>query len=243
MTKHRNQPTTDVNDQTPAGEFDDLDERDIAEIDRQFAKYQAQASDHERAGGASRETGIVWVVTSLIGMFASAMLILSELSYLKNPAGNLICDVNPLIGCSTWFTKWQGNLIFDVPNALWGALFFAGMTGLGVALLTGSRLHRLAWLAAAGGMSLGMIWVLWFGYQSYAVERSMCPYCVVVWLVVIPLFVHVVARAFQAGHFGEGARPAGSALVRNRWWIIGVMYGALVAVTVVAFWDAWPLMF
>ncbi|VEI14085.1 vitamin K epoxide reductase family protein [Trueperella bialowiezensis] len=226
-----------------ANTSNDLDDLDIAELDRRLAKLQAKATEHEKAGGASRETGIVWVVASFVGMFAAFMLLLAERAYLKNPAGDLLCDINPLVGCSSWFTKWQGTLFFDVPNALWGALFFAGMVGLGLVLVTGGRMHRLLWLAASAGTTLGMVWVLWFGYQSYGVERSICPYCVVVWLAVIPLFVHVVARTLQAGHLGAGAARVGSTLVRDRWVIVGVIYGLLVIATVVAFWDVWDLVF
>lgn len=221
---------------------EDLD-ADLADMDRRIAKYEAKATDHERAGGASRETGLLWIIASFIGMFASAMLLLSERTYLQNPAANLLCDVNPLIGCSKWFTAWQGALLFDVPNALWGALFFAGLIGLGLVLVTGGRLHRALWILSLAGVSLGMVWVVWFGYQSYFVERSICPYCVVVWVAVIPLFVHLLARTLQAGHLGDGATAAGSALVRNRWLLVGAAYLTLVVVTVVAFWNSWALGF
>ena len=222
---------------------DELVDYDLDEMDRRIAKFEAKATDHERGGGASRETGLVWTIASAVGMFASVMLLLAERSYLKNPAGNFLCDVNPLIGCTKWFDAWQGTLLFDTPNALWGALFFAGMTGLGLVLLTGGRLHRILWILAFAGISVGMIWVLWFGYQSYAVERSICPYCAIVWLAVIPLFVLILARVLQAGHLGEGATSAGSALVRNRWLIIGLLYLALVIVTVLVFWNSWALVF
>ncbi|MDP9805637.1 putative membrane protein [Trueperella bonasi] len=222
---------------------DDTDDIELAELERRIAKFEAKPTEHESAGGASLETGLLWTIASLLGMFASAMLLLSEINYLRNPAGNLLCDVNPLVGCSTWFTAWQGTLIFDVPNALWGALFFAGMSGLGLVLLTGGRLHRSLWSLALVGISLGMIWVLWFGYQSYVVAGSICPYCVIVWIAVIPLFVHILARTLQAGHLGQSASSAGSALVRNRWIVVAVLYVTLVAVTIIAFWNSWALVF
>ncbi len=223
----------------------DVDEHewDLDEMDRRIAKFEARATEHERSGGASFETGLVWTVTSLIGMVASVLLLLSEFAYLKNPAGELLCDVNPLIGCSKWFTKWQGALIFDVPNALLGAIFFAGMVGFGVVLLTGSRLHRFLWILSLAGVSLGMLWVVWFGYQSYIVERSICPNCVLVWLAVIPLFIHILARTLQAGHLGEAAMAAGSVLVRNRWLIVAILYGTLIIITIAAFWNSWALVF
>ncbi|QOR46834.1 vitamin K epoxide reductase family protein [Trueperella pecoris] len=216
---------------------------DIAELDRRIAKFEARASEHERAGGASRETALVILISAAVGMLASAMLILSELSYLKNPAGHLICDINPLFGCSTWFTAWQGHLLVGTPNALWGALFFAGMTALGLVLALGGRLPRLLWQGALAGSSLGIAWVVWFAYESFAVEGSLCPYCLLVWLSTIPLFLTLLGRVAQAGHLGQSAEAFGSAMVRNRWVILGGTYFALVLFAVVWFWDAWALVF
>lgn len=219
-----------------------MSELDIEEMDRRIARYEARASEEERAGGASRETSAIILLTATLGLFASTMLVLAELEYVKNPSASLMCDVNPLIGCSTWFALWQGHLLFGVPNAVWGVMFFAGILALGLVLVLGGRIHRLLWQGAMVGASAGIVWVVWFAYQSYA-KGSLCPYCILVWLVTIPLFYTLLARSAQAGHLGQSATSAGSALVRNRWVALALIYLGLVVFTVVWFWNSWSLVF
>ena len=220
-----------------------MSELDIEEMDRRIAKFEAKASEHERAGGASLETSLTMIITGAIGLFASLMLVLSEFTYYKNPNASLICDVNPLIGCSKYFTAWQGHLLFGVPNALFGMMFFAGIVALGLVLAFGGTLHRWLWNAALAGAGMGIVWLVWFAYESYVVNRSLCPFCLVVWIVTIPLFIVLLARVAQAGHLGEGAEGFGSALVRNRWITVAVVYLVLVLFTVIWFWDSWALVF
>ena len=43
--------------------------------------------------------GIAIMVFSGLGLLSSVMLLQSELDVLADPDANLICDVNPLIGC------------------------------------------------------------------------------------------------------------------------------------------------
>lgn len=220
-----------------------MSELDIDDIDRRIARFEARASEHERAGGASLETALTILITGALGLLSSVMLILSELTYFQNPNASLICDVNPLIGCSKYFDAWQGHLFFGMPNAMFGAMFFAGILALGLVPVSGGTLHRWLWVATLAGAGAGMAWVVWFGYQSYVVNRSLCPFCLGAWIATIPLFVTLLARTAQAGHLGEGAEAFGSALVRNRWIVVGVIYLLLVVFTVVWFWDSWALVF
>lgn len=213
------------------------------EIDRKIAKFEARPTEHQLAGGAPRELAWVMTVCGIIGVYASLMLIMAEKEKLSNPNAILLCDVNPLIGCGKWIGTWQNEVFFGISNSVLGLTFFAGITALGLVLLANGRFDRWLWMAATAGAGAGILWIFWFGYQSYVVEGSLCPYCVVTWIVTIPLFIHLLARTMQAGHWGEGAMSAGSSLVRNRWLVVGIVYGLLVLFTIVWFWDMWPMVF
>ncbi|MFY9263597.1 MAG: vitamin K epoxide reductase family protein [Actinomycetaceae bacterium] len=224
-------------------ELSEVEQLSEAELDRRIARYAALPTDEQRRGGAPRELAFVMTITGLVGMFASLMLIMSEKERLSDPSAHLLCDINPLLGCGTWIGAWQNEVFFGVSNSVLGLAFFAGITGLGLVLLARGRFDFWLWKLATLGASLGIMWIVWFGYQSYVVEGSLCPYCVVTWLATIPLFVHLLARTMQAGAWGSGAEKAGSALVRNRWIIIVLVYVVLVAFTVIWFWDKWALVF
>ena len=214
-----------------------------AQLEARLERFEAKATEHQRAGGASRGTAILFTILGFIGFYASLQLIMAEKTKLKNPETMLQCDLNPLIGCGKWIGAWQNEVLFGISNSVLGFAFFSGVIALGLVLLTDGRFGKWLWRALAVGTVLGLVWVLWFGYQSYVVERSMCPYCVIVWFTFIPLFVHVWARTLQAGHWGEGGEAIGSSLVRNRWIITGIIWVALILFTVLWFWNQWFLVF
>lgn len=213
------------------------------EIDRRIAKFEARPTEHQLRGGGPFELAVVTVVCGVIGFYASLMLIMSEKEKMANPDAILLCDVNPLISCGKWIGTWQNEVFFGISNSVLGLAFFAGMTAIGLVLLAKGTFDKWLWMAITGATGAGILWIFWFGYQSYVVEGSLCPYCVVTWIVTIPLFIHFLARSMQAGHWGEGAMSAGSSLVRNRWLAVGIVYGLLVLFTIVWFWDMWPMVF
>lgn len=221
----------------------DMLELTVEEMDRKIAKYEARPTDHQLRGGAPRELAIVLLVGGALGVFASLMLIMSEKAKMANPEAILLCDVNPLIGCGKWIGTWQNEVFFGVSNSVLGLAFFAGLLALGLVLIFEGTFSSWLWTATTAALGAGIVWIFWFAYQSYVVEGSLCPYCVLTWLVTIPMFVNMLARTLQAGHAGKGTMDAGSALVRNRWIIVGIIYGLLVIFTIVWFWDMWPMVF
>ena len=72
---------------------------------------------------------------------ASWELMASELSLLRNPQVDLVCDVNPLVSCGASLNVWQGNLL-GVPNSFIGAMAFAVLLAVGALLASGGRLPR-----------------------------------------------------------------------------------------------------
>ncbi|MDO5025891.1 MAG: vitamin K epoxide reductase family protein [Trueperella sp.] len=220
-----------------------IDALSEAEMDRRIAKYEARPTAEQKAGGANRGTAWFVLIFGLIGAFASLQILLAEKALLKNPDQILQCDFNPIVGCSQWIGQWQNELFFGISNALIGLAFFAGVSALGLVLLSGGKFGRWLWQAWAAVHSLGMVWVFWFGYQSFVVENKLCPWCFLIWLINLALFAVVWMRSLQAGHWGVRATDTGRVLVRNRWWVLGALYLALVIFVVLWFWDSWYLVF
>ncbi|MEO6943374.1 MAG: vitamin K epoxide reductase family protein [Lacisediminihabitans sp.] len=55
------------------------------------------------------------------------------------------------------------------------------------------------WLALALGMTAAMALVVWFIIQSIYVIGVLCPWCMLTWVVTIPLFVLVVCHVLRSG--------------------------------------------
>ncbi|MDD9205501.1 vitamin K epoxide reductase family protein [Georgenia sp. 10Sc9-8] len=221
---------TDTTDESGDPDEDDVEE-ELATLD------PSRPTAHQRAGGAPRELGWVLAVGGLLGLWASMMLVLSQLRLLRDPDAALGCDLNPLIGCGSFLQSWQSSVL-GPPNALIGTVAFAATMTVGVVLLSGVRPARWFWRALLAGSTGAILSVLWFQYQAFTTIRGLCPYCLVVWAVTIPVFVHVLARAAQGGHVPASERLR-RALVQDRWVVVAVWYALVVLLAVVVFWEQW----
>ncbi|ERH19437.1 vitamin K epoxide reductase family protein, partial [Actinobaculum sp. oral taxon 183 str. F0552] len=179
-------------------ELDSLSDEELQRyIDGVDEDRDARPSREQTAGGAPRGLSVLMLLCGAVGMWASLSLVLAEREQLADPGASLSCDINPLVGCSAFLRSQANALFFGVPNALFGLMFFSGVVALALALLTGSRLNPWVWRLLCVGMAGAAAWLVWFQYQAFAVERALCPYCLVTWFVTIPLIVHVLARSVQ----------------------------------------------
>jgi len=225
----------------PGAETEDGDD-ELDLLDAELARLdRSRPSEHQRAGGAPKELAWLLVVGGLLGLWASIELVLSEITVAGDPDAALACDFNPLIGCGSFITTWQAHAL-GIPNAVVGTVAFTAVMTIGVLFLAGVRASRWFWVALTVGATGAIAAVFWFQYQAFASIRMLCPYCLVVWVVTIPIFVNVLARAAQAGHVRVGERLR-RFLVLDRWLIVAVWYLAVVIVAAVVFWNQWLLVF
>ncbi|CAM2857573.1 vitamin K epoxide reductase family protein [Actinomyces slackii] len=231
-----------------------------AEIDamseEELEEYLSRASQHDSAmseligpsgqepeagwlqrSGAPRSYGLLLLICSAIGGLACWQLIRSQIQLLKEPLADLTCDLNPLVACGDTLNVWQGNLL-GVPNSFVGAMAFAALAAIGALLLSGVRLPRWIWWALSAGCAGGIAFVAWFLTISVVTFAKLCPYCMVIWAVTIPVAVNTWAWAALGGHLGLSREVAGT-LAGQRWWITGLLYLMVVLVIVVAFWNQW----
>lgn len=187
----------------------------------------AAGSAHERSGGSGREYALLLFIGGILGTLASIALTIDYINLLRNPDYVPACDINPLVGCGMFLGTPQASA-FGFPNVVIGMVTFPVLVTIAVVLLTGARLPRWFWRGMLVGTTFGIGFVTWLQYQSFTQIGALCPYCMLVWLVMIPMFIHTVARAAQ-----NGALPAGQGLtvflVRYRWALTALWYLAVVA--------------
>ena len=186
-----------------------------------------------RRSGAARGFGWLLLACALIGIVACWELISSQLDLLRNPDAELICDVSPLVSCGDSLNVWQGNLL-GVPNSFIGAIAFGALAAIGAALLSGVRLPRWIWWGLSAGSLGGIVFVIWFLSVSIMTFGKLCPFCMVIWSVTIPVAAHSSAWAAAGGHLGLRDNLALD-LLKARWWVMAAMYLAVVLTIVIAF--------
>jgi uncharacterized membrane protein len=138
------------------------------------------------------------VVGGVIGWYAAFELTVAKFDILMNPATDLSCDFSLIVQCGKNLESWQGAVL-GFPNPIIGLGAFIAPIVVGVALLAGARFARWFWLLFALGMTAGLAFVIWLLTQSIFVLGTLCPWCMVVWAVTIPLFWAVSLFCLSTG--------------------------------------------
>ena len=177
----------------------------------------------------ARAKPFAWLllVTSIVGWLASGDLVLEKLEKLINPAHTTICDVNPWISCGEVMSTWQSSL-FGFPNMFIGIVAFAVTTTVAMALLSGATFARWFWIGLQVGVTLGFVFVVWLWSQALYAIGILCPLCMVVWSMMIPMFVWTTIRNVQHSVIPAPDRVR-RALAEWGWVIVAVGYVAVIA--------------
>lgn len=138
---------------------------------------------------AKRPVGIalLLIVGGVLGWIAALDLSIEKVRVLADPTYIPSCSINPLVDCGVSMGSAQGAL-FGFPNPFLGVAAFVAPIVVGMALLAGARFQRWFWMLFTGGLLLGWVFVTWLQTQAIFVLGSLCPWCMLVWLVQIPLF-------------------------------------------------------
>jgi hypothetical protein len=101
-------------------------------------------------------------------------------------------------------------------------------------ILAGAKFARWYWLGLQAGVTLGFTFVVWLWSQALYSIHILCPFCMIVWAVMIPLFVWVTVRNISHGAI---ALPAGPTKVLGDagWIITALLYVAVIATIFFAF--------
>jgi uncharacterized membrane protein len=173
---------------------------------------------------------VVLIVTGAVGWFAAFRLTVDKIQLLVHPQAQLDCNFSVLVQCERNLESWQGS-VFGFPNPLLGLGGFAAAIAVGVAILAGAHFARWFWIAFNAGVAGAMVLVVWLASQSIFVLGTLCPYCLLTWSVVIPMFLAVTTRNAREGVLGVGLRRPGRRFTR---WLVTADVVAYLLIAVVA---------
>ncbi|GAA4380303.1 vitamin K epoxide reductase family protein [Paeniglutamicibacter cryotolerans] len=181
--------------------------------------------------GLARDTafGLFLVVLGAVAWIASGILVLERLALYKDANHTTSCDFNPWVSCGTVMKSGQAALL-GFPNPFLGIVGFGVVITIGMALLAGAKFKRWYWLGFQGGVTLAFIFIVWLWSQALYEINALCLYCMVVWAMMIPLFIHTTSR-----NIVTGVIPAGAGLRKfaAEWaWVITVLLLVLTAASV-----------
>lgn len=199
------------------------------------ADSTAEPATADRQPVAVRTARAVWVlVAGVLGLASALTLTIEKIEILINPDYVPTCSINPVLSCGSVMVTPQASA-FGFPNPLIGIVSFTVVLVTGVLAIAKVRLPRWYWAGLATGTLLGVAFVHWLIFQSLYRIGALCPYCMVVWAVTIPLLVVVASIALQP----QLERGAARFLYQWRWSLVALWFTALILLILVRFWDYW----
>lgn len=193
------------------------------------------AISEARQGVAVRTASAVWVlVAGVLGLAAALTLTIEKIEILINPDYVPSCSINPVLSCGSVMITPQASA-FGFPNPLIGIVSFTIVVVTGVLAVAKVSLPRWYWGGLAVGTLLGAGFVHWLIFQSLYRIGALCPYCMAVWAVTIPLLVVVASILVQPTSSNGVVRV----LYSWRWSLVALWFTGLILLILVRFWDYW----
>jgi uncharacterized membrane protein len=179
----------------------------------------------------------IFIVCGSIGLICASIILYEKMAILQNPGFVPSCNLNPTISCGSVMKSEQSHA-FGVSNPFIGMAAFPVIITTGVVLLMGNKLKRWYWLGLEVGMALGVVFIHWLFFQSVYRINALCPYCMVVWVMVMTLFWYTTLYIIQTGalRLRGWAQKAGWFARRHHLDIAGLWILAAAGIILNHFW-------
>ncbi|MER5324475.1 vitamin K epoxide reductase family protein [Streptosporangium roseum] len=188
----------------------------------------------------TRSLPFVLAIGGGLGVLAAFLLVIERLRLAADPGYVPSCSINPILSCGSVMKTEQAS-VFGFPNPLIGIAAFSVVTTVGMTLLAGARFRKWFWYGLQLGTVAGVVFVHWLIFQSLYRIGALCPYCMVVWAVTIPIFWYVTLANLEAGRIPlpGGARRAAFWAARYHTVVLTLWMLAIVGLILQRFWYYW----
>ncbi|NII70765.1 vitamin K epoxide reductase family protein [Microbacterium ulmi] len=157
-----------------------------------------------------RGLAIFWIVAGAAGGIVSFLLYLEYVGQLQGTEPLISCSWGVVVTCGPNLLSPGGNLL-GFTNSLIGLVLFGGPVHAGVsALAAPAGLRTWYWRVYGVFVLGGFLLVHVFAWRSVFEYGSLCPWCMIVWLVTIPLFWFTLGWELRDGVWGDRPRRVGA---------------------------------
>ncbi|WP_425841353.1 vitamin K epoxide reductase family protein [Microbacterium sp. PA5] len=160
-----------------------------------------------------RGLAVFWIVAAVLGWVVSFLLYKEYVGQLTGADAIISCDISPIVTCGPNLLTPGGNLL-GFSNSIIGIVLFVGPVYAGVsALAAPGGLSAWYWRTFAAFVGAAFVFVHVLAARSVFEYGSLCPWCMVVWLVTIPLFWSVLGWTLRDGVWGRAPARAGAVIL------------------------------
>lgn len=180
------------------------------------------------------------LVAGAIALVASVALSIEVFDRLKNPNFVPVCNLNPILSCTSVADSAQAHA-FGFPNYFIGIAGYAAVAAVGAAILAGARLARWFWRLVEAGLLFAVVFITWLQFQTLYRIGALCIFCMIVWVCTIPLFWYTTLYNLQTGNLPTPARLRGTLafIRRHHGDIVILWFLIIVALILKRFWYYW----
>lgn len=184
------------------------------------------------------------LVGGIIGLIASTSLSVEVFDRLKNPSYVPICNLNPVLSCTSVADSAQSEA-FGFPNYYIGIAGFASLATIGLALLAGAKFKRWFWLTLESGLLFGIGFITWLQFQSIYRIGALCIFCMIVWAATIPVFWYTMLHVLGEGYIKTPTRlkAALAFATRHHGDILLLWFLIIIGLILKRFWYYWSTLF
>ena len=192
----------------------------------------------------NQSIGYILAICGIIGFFAAFILTVEKIELIKNPSYVPSCSIRPLLSCGSVMKTPEAS-VFGFANSLIGVMGFTVVATIGMAIIAGAKFNRWFWLGLQVGTIFGIGFVHWLIYQSVFDIGKLCPYCIVVWSVMIPIFVYTTLYNLRFGNITVPAKlkSVNAFAQRHHGDIVIVWYLIIIGIILNHFWFYWKTLF
>lgn len=132
----------------------------------------------------------ILLIGGIIAMYCAFVLSQDKIKLIQNPNLHLDCSLNPVVACGSVIKSNQGHA-FGFPNPFLGLAGYAAVATVGATMLAGAKFKRWFWLLIEAGLVLATVFLGWLLFQSLYSIHALCPYCLTVDAITIPMLWYV----------------------------------------------------
>ncbi|GAA2528773.1 vitamin K epoxide reductase family protein [Rarobacter incanus] len=182
-----------------------------------------------------KRTGIWLAILGTIALWASADLAIERYRALIDPNYIPSCSVSIFVDCAPAMGSAQGA-IFGFPNPYLGLGAFPVVMTIGIIMAGGWRPPAWLWRTFTVVSTAALALVVFLIFTSVHTIERLCPYCMVVWAMMIPLWWILVAYAMDRGFLGAPKRAREIVVTYRSFFILGT-YVAVALWIVIGMWS------
>jgi uncharacterized membrane protein len=195
------------------------------------------------AGVGSRlEKFLPWLllIGGVVAMAASIMLSIEVFDRLKNPHFVPICNLNPVLSCTSVADSPQSHL-FGFPNYFIGIAGYAAVAAIGTALLAAAKFKRWFWQAVEIGLVFSLAFITWLQFETLYRIGALCIFCMIVWAATIPIFWYTTLYNLRSDNIRtpKKLRSAVNFAQRHHADILVLWFLIIIGLILKRFWYYW----